>query len=163
MFSERYKGLGDEVCSGWDCDTLEWIAVLVTSFKAAVDVSSPSSSSTSSTESSRQASSFLVCLLCLVHRSLKKAMSSFCAHTPCLLYRITADFLSPVAYRFHCGTVGGLLHLRVTLLGPAEQVDYFHFTASRIKFHNNDPSNHNVLCVPNNVFNVNTISLACIF
>ena len=56
MFSERYKALGDEVCSGWDCDTLERMAVLVTSSKAAVDVSSPSSSST---ESSRQASSFL--------------------------------------------------------------------------------------------------------
>ena len=63
MCGEHYKGLGGEVCDGWDCEecvmagtvgNVERLAVLVTSFKAAVDASS---SSSSSTESLRLASS----------------------------------------------------------------------------------------------------------
>ena len=58
MCGGQYKGLGDEVCDGWDCGSVERLAVLVTSFKAAVDAScSSSSSSSSSTEWLRLASS----------------------------------------------------------------------------------------------------------
>ena len=51
MCGEQYKGLGGEVCDGWDCEefvmagtvgNVERLAVLVTSFKAAVDASSSS-------------------------------------------------------------------------------------------------------------------------